>query len=449
VPSAAERVLSAPAFRGLPSARIQLRPTLSLTEEYTDNFNLTERDKESNFRSTIAPGLELGLNMAFLKGLIAYKFAPSHDSSTEEISYFHSLAGQVEWDVTPRWKLTLADAFTRSDAPGEADRLGLRQQRQAFTSNIGSITSDYLIGLVATRASYQLSTFSDDSGSDTTSHTLAGSATMPLYQTNSVSLGYEYLDTRTTGGNDTSTLPTNTGIVSIGNDVDITGHRFTAGFNRQLSRLRTAGVTGSYALRTVTDQTGDFDYRIWNVSFVTDYDLGGRLKLSSQIGVSGLQGSGSQTVGPNLSTRTSLTYSVARVVASFLAEKGFSETFAEGQNFGVVETEGVTGSLSYDFTPSITGVATGFYRQNKTATIGDAQQAQATGQALGAQETKSWGGTVSFTWKVTRVLGIELGYTYTKQEGSDEGRTSQTPGTDLIQNSYTENRIRAAVNVSF
>src|SRR5882724_4084177 len=127
VPSVPLRVLPAPVAGVSPTARYQLNPSISVSEEYTDNFDLTERNKRSNFRSTVAPGLGLTINSAFVKGLIAYKFAPSYDTATQEISLFHSAAGQVVWEATPLWKLTLADTFTRSDDPHEADRLGLRQ----------------------------------------------------------------------------------------------------------------------------------------------------------------------------------------------------------------------------------------------------------------------------------------------------------------------------------
>ena len=141
-----QRVLTAPALRAPTTARFQLAPTITVSEDYTDNFDLTERNKRSNFRSTVAPGLGLSINTPFVKGLVAYKFAPSYDTATDEVSLFHSLLGQVVWDVTPRWKLTVSDALTRRDQPSEADRLGLRQQRQTFTSNTASIVSDYLLG---------------------------------------------------------------------------------------------------------------------------------------------------------------------------------------------------------------------------------------------------------------------------------------------------------------
>ena len=449
IPSVPQRVLPAPAFRAAPTARFNLEPTVSVSEEYTDNFNLTARNKQSNFRSTVAPGLGLNINSAFVKGLVAYKFAPSHDTATDEVSLFHSFLGQVLWEATPLWTLTLADTLTRSDQPSEADRLGLRQQRQTFTSNTLSLVSDYLLGTVATRQSYQMATFSSEEGDETTSHTLALSATVPLGQTNSISGGYEYLVSNSTGGT-TSSGATSTTTSGASSDFDVTGHKLTAGATRKLNTLRSVGITTSYAVRTVTSGTGETDFQLWSAAVFTDYALPGRLKLSSSLGVSGLSSDSGSSVGPNLSTKSSLTYQFARAVLSLAVDKGFSETFAEGENFGVVETEGVNGSLSYPFTPSLTGTLTGSYRRNKTTGIGDTSL----GNQQQNQQTENWGGTLSFSLRLRPGLLLELSYTYTRQAGSDSNNRQSVTGTTGngsigIDNSYTENRLKAAVNLSF
>jgi hypothetical protein len=445
IPSTPQRVLPAPAFRPAPTARIEIDPTISLSEEYTDNFDLTERNKRSNFRSTVSPGLGVSINTAFLKGLVTYKFAPSYDTATDDISLFHSLLGQIVWEVNPRWKLTVADAFTRSDEPAEADRLGLRQQRQTFTRNTLSLASDYLIGRVATRQSYQMASFSDDVGAETESHTLALSATAPLYETNSISGGYEYLTGTSTGGdvNISTTAPS-----TPSEESDVTGHRFTAGATRRLHTLQSVGVTTSYALRNITTQAQDSDFQIWNASTFTDYELPGRLRLNLTLGVSGLTTDSGDSVGPNLSTRSSLTYQFARAVATLAVDRGFSETFTEGENFGVIETEGVTASLSYPFTPYLTGSVTGSYRHNKTTDVGSD-----IGTNQRDQETENWGGSLTLTWQVRKGLSVELGYTYTQQVGWEDrragGTTGQFGGSLGADDSYTENKVKAALTFTF
>jgi hypothetical protein len=101
----------------------------------------------------------------------------------------------------------------------------------------------------------------------------------------------------------------------------------------------------------------------------------------------------------------------------------------------------------YPFTPSLTGTVTGTYRRNKTTGITDVSVGNQQNQ-----ETENWGGTLSFSWRLRPGLLLELSYTYTQQVGSGnrQGVTGTTGNGSIgIDNSYTENRVRAAVNLSF
>jgi hypothetical protein len=423
---------------GLPvTANLQFEPSVTLREEFTDNFNLTERKKLSNFRTAVSPELRLGINFPQTKGLIVYNFSPSYDTRSEdnEVLFFHSLLGQIVWQANPRWQLTLADTFTKSDQRAEADRLGLRQERRTFTTNTLALTSDYLIGTVATRQAYQLTTFSDDDGSETMTHTLAANATVPVYQLNLFSLGYDYLTSEVTGGS------SNTGgqFVTAGEDATITGHRFTASASRKISALTTVGLKGSYALRNVSSNDDDDDFQIWNASVFTQYVLPGRLRLDANIGVTGLS-SGSESLGPEVFTASSLTYEFARAVAVLAVDRGFSETFAEGQNFGVVETQGVTASLSYPFSPWLTGTVSGFYRRNRSTNAGSASGLDQN------EETTNWGGSATVAWRVHRRVLFDLSYSYFEQVGSDNGSSGTASGD---ARSYTENRVQASIRFNF
>ena len=436
IPSAPLRVLPPPTAGFPVTATFQFEPILTLTEEYTDNFNLTKTNKQSNFRTTLSPGLRLGINSPLTKGIIGLTFTPAYDTVTGDLRYFYSLLGQVVWQANPRWQLTVADTFTRSDEPGQADRLGLRQERRTFTTNTFGVNSDYLVGLIATRQSYRLATFSDEASGDTTTHTLGASATIPLYQTNAVSLGYEYLTSSTEAGSAPSTGSPLFG--ARGGQSDINGHQFTAVATRQLTPLRSVGIKTSYALRNASDETGDSDFQIWNVSLFTRYIVAGRLIVDGSVGVSGLIADSGISVGPNFFSATSISYQFARAVAALAFDSGFSETFADGQNFGVLETQGVTGSLFYPFTPGLSGTVSGFYRRNKPTSI------EATTAAQG--ETTNWGGTLAFSWRLLRGLLLDVSYTYLEQKGSDRTSLAAERG---LGNSYTENKVQASFRVSF
>jgi hypothetical protein len=436
IPSAPLRLLPPVTVGAVPTRTFQLEPSISLIEEYSDNFNLSERDKESNFRTILAPGLRLLINTPLTRGVIAYTFSPTYDTSPDDFSFFHALLGQVVWQANPRWTLTLADTFTRSDEAGEADRLALRQERQKYTSNTLALTSDYLIGTVTTRQSYQWSLFTDDGGgADTSTHLLAGSATVPLSQVHAITGGYEYLTSETSGGTDGAM----TGFASTTEDFDdVTGHRVTASGSRRLNPLALLGLTTSYAWRAVTSDVRNRDYRLWNASVFTDYLLPGRLLLKSSVGATGVNVDSSESLGPLLSTATTLTYWFGRAEATLAVDRGYSETFTGGENFGLVETEGITASLTYPFTPVLSGTALGFFRHNDFKDIdGDRED---------GEETENWGGTVSLTLQLLRKILVELSYDYVKHEAFGGRSGTSGPGSG---SSYTENRVRASLRLSF
>lgn len=405
---------------------------MSLSEEYTDNFNLSASRKQDNFRTSLSPGATLLINGAFTKGQITYNLSGSHDSSTNDTDVFQSLLGLVTWEATPRLTLTASDELTRNDAPFLADTLSLRRQRRTFTSNTFALNSNYLVASIATREYYTLGTFTDEGGSDTTTHTIGASASTTFYQTNTASVGAEYLTSTTTRGS------------------DIEGPQVTASFTRQLSALTSVGLSGAYALRSVSGSTSTrgTEFRIWSVSGFTAYTLPNQWSLTGSVGFSRL----TSDRGPDSSSVTTVTtftsYHFAPATLTLSGDQGFSQTFAtpqnlnlaqgalpafaQSQNLGVVKTRGLTGSISYPLTPFIGGSVSGFFRENEFTGIGG-------GPANRTEDT--WGGSTSFSIQLLRWLSMGLEYAYTEATASPRlGNTS---------NNFTENRARLSLNASF
>jgi hypothetical protein len=452
VPSTATPVFLPPKEPGAPpTAKFSLHPSVTVSEEYSDNFRLSSvGKKQENFRTTIAPGAALDINGAFTTGRIAYTLSGAYDSSATGISLFHSLLGVIIWQATPQLALTVSDALSRSDSPEQADQLTLRRQRVTFTSNSFFAGSEYHIGPVFTTESYRLSTFSDQSGGDTTSHTLAATIGTSFYRDNSVTAGYTYLTSRTSstaGGSSTALSTTGAETTS--------GHTFTGTLSRVLNIRTSAGVSGSYSIRTssgpaagalssgaFTPETfgatgfgaGAFgDYTIWNVVAFDSY-ISGPLSLSGSLGFSRLTHR-SQSFD-SVSSQDTLAYRFARgAVVTVGFDSGFSETFAQGQNFGVIQTRGVTASLFYPLTPFLTGQVTGFYRQNETTGVGN--------QRSGLR-SDSWGTTLSMTYQISLNINLALDYRHTEVTGQGPAAFGQSG-----INGYAENRIRLSLGAIF
>jgi len=114
----------------------------------------------------------------------------------------------------------------------------------------------------------------------------------------------------------------------------------------------------------------------------------------------------------------------------------------------------VTGSVIYMFTSLLSATATGFYRHNKTTGLGDTTIT--TSNSLGNQDTTSWGGTMSLSWRILRGLLLDVSYTYTRQEASDTNQVGTSNGSFGtgngsfgIGNNYTENRVKASLSLTF
>src|SRR5262249_29335012 len=100
-----------------PVKTFDVRPTLGLSEEYSDNFNRVSQHPISNLRSMISPGLAVSLDRGFLTGRATYTLSVFDDSSVNEVGVHHLFAGDFAWQVTPRLKFTLADTLIQSDDP--------------------------------------------------------------------------------------------------------------------------------------------------------------------------------------------------------------------------------------------------------------------------------------------------------------------------------------------
>ena len=246
IPSGPEPVVPIPVPEtGRPAKTFDIRPSIGVSEEYSDNFNQTPTNKVSNFRSAVIPGLLVLVDLGLLTGQAAYYPTVFYDSSLDKADVNHAFSGQLTWQALPRLKLSASEVFTQGDEPSQADRLSLRTGRQQFTSNLLSLTGDYVFDPYAVKGYYHLSTFSSG-GELTATQTPGANASFTFLKSNRLTLGYEYLDSRTT-----SDIP--------GNDSTITGHQVTGTVSRDVTRDLTAGITAVYAVREEQTATGNTD----------------------------------------------------------------------------------------------------------------------------------------------------------------------------------------------
>jgi hypothetical protein len=418
IPSGPDIALPIEPSPGLrPTQTFTIRPSIAFTEQYTDNFNLSEHGKIANLRSVVAPGFSILLDRGFLTGHGGYNLSITHDTSQDEIGYFNSFVGGLSW-ATSRLRINAAYVFSQTDEPDRADRLNLRQERREFIINNFSVDAAYGLGAFELRPHYRLSHFTERD-STTISHTVGMDGSVAVDKIHRLTAGYVHLRS------DTDRERTSTGS-SGGESSNLTGHELSGSLSRDLTPRSTAGISAAYAARQQTNFEGKSDFSRWNISIFNNYTLPLRLVLRGNIGVSQLNGDESSG-RPLLTTSSSVSYWFGPAVAVLLFEQGLAETFGAGDNFGVVETSAISASLRYPFTPLVHGSLIVSYRENKFTGEGDGTDIDGTARA-GREET-TLGGTASLTVQLLRWLGSSLDYTYTDVSSSDGTRR------------YTENRV--------
>jgi hypothetical protein len=379
---------------------------LRLSEEYTDNFFRVPSDKQSNFRSGIAPGLSLKINGAKTKGEIGSSFNFSRDSVDDGNNYFYSGSASLTWTPNPRLTLSLSDFLSRTDAPGGSltpstttgtpEDLRIRENRATFLSNSGTARADYLIGNVQTSATYRNVIFNDGdpAGEDTLTQTWGVNAGTSLLQNTPVGAGYSY------------------SISDFSRSLDITTHTFSASIARILGPFTTAGLSGSYALTNGVGRTSDVN--VYDVGVTATHGLPD-LSVSGRVGYSRSNAeSGTDDDSITFGITASRTFARARANVSY--DQGLVQSFLQGQNFGIVKSRRVNASLSYPWTPGITTTLSGFYSHNEFT-----GQVATTGTASAGRTTENVGTNLDLTIQLLRWLQMALGYSWDHSNSNRPG----------------------------
>jgi hypothetical protein len=150
---------------------------------------------------------------------------------------------------------------------------------------------------------------------------------------------------------------------------------FTASVARQLGTYASAGVQGSYSTQTLDD------VRIWNGSVFGTYGLPTGFSFSGSLGYTLVNSEVASNQG-GVSGNINASYAHARGVISLGIFRDYRTTYQggrigqsgvdqSGQNFGVVQTLGLTGSFTYQLTPLIGSFLQAAYTQNENTGIGN------------------------------------------------------------------------------
>ena len=184
----------------------QLLMSVSLTEEYSDNFFLSERNQEEEFRTGVDIGtiyrLERGRGFLSLANSVGLNYEVRADRINLP---FVNLALNTGYQF-PRLSLSLNESFLRSDDVQDASTTGLRAERQTFLRNsvipqlryelsrITAVSLAYNNTIVWSEGDDVSSEFDaiDDELSDSSSHSVSGTLQHWFSRNLSSSFGYTF-----------------------------------------------------------------------------------------------------------------------------------------------------------------------------------------------------------------------------------------------------------------
>jgi len=415
----------------VPGALFEYHSSLTVSEQYSDNFNLntSAQGKQSNWRTTLSPASTILINTAKTQGSISATSGFTYDSSSSTDNYnaFPSLSAAVRHAFTPRLSLTLTDSFNRSDQPTVADSSGLRQQRQAFNSNNFGASVSWLLDLVQTQYFYQNSYFSNTGTNFTNSSSQSNTTT--TNQGNSASISHVLGANASTrvGVLDTVTVGYQYSISEPAQSQTSYGNLFTASLSHQLGTYASVGVQGSYSMQTVDNA------KIWNGSVFGTYGLPSGFSFSGSVGYSvvnsdvasnqsGFSGNalasyaharGTISLGIFQDYRTSYQGGqIGQIGLNGVSQGGILQS---GQNFGIVQTLGITGNFSYQITPLIGSFANAAYTQNSNTGVGNNKS---------SPNQDSFTANAGVNWRVLRWLTASFQYSFL--EFNNPTRTENT-----------------------
>ena len=400
--------------------RFTFTPSVTLAEQWTDNFFLVDRGRTENFRTSLSVGLALLMNLANTQGSLSTSLAGVYDSApdTENYNFFPTFHATIIHAFTPRLTLTISEDFRRDDDPLFGDPNGIRRNRETFVTNTISFSLNWLVDIFQTQLYYRNLLFFSKS-SDTINHIIGGNVSMPAGELNTLTGGYEFTF------RDTSS------------DSDSFSNRIYGIFRRQIGTFTTVGLSSSFTWNHSTN-----DSQVFNISVIGSHGIPGGFSVSGSIGY-GLFDSTTATKPTNLFTASlNASYRFARGIVSVGFFQDVRQTADEGQDFGLVTTRAANGSFSYPITPFIFGTVHAEYSRNEPLE----------GSSASIPSTSILTAGVSLNWRITNWLSMTLAYLYIDRKSDRNTNIGSNPGQfnpdTFLQNS-TENRATASITASF
>ena len=322
----------------------QLHPRISVTEEYSDNINLTPDNKKDDFTTTIRPGLQYsnmgptsGVQLDASLGYVMY----GRDSDLNYVSAGGSLNAKY---MTPQHvNFYFQDSFTRSDSSRERElfsteaenryRVSTQRERAVYWRNAAAPTIEYQFGAEnRVGVSYLNNIYRSESASssDSTENKVTPFLHYWFTRENGIYLAYNYTDG------------------DFNNEPDLEGHAVVARYTHRVTPRFSLFTEYQFLARRFEEApAGSFyDYDLHEPAVGFTYAFTSTLTGSAQVGYY-WQEPKVGTKQEGLSYKGALAGAYGRTSYMMSFQSGYTEDYFSSQNLGFNEYTRITGSATH------------------------------------------------------------------------------------------------------
>jgi opacity protein-like surface antigen len=433
-------------FLGLREAIPRLLMSISLIEEYSNNFFLAERDRQEEYRTSLNIGTVYRMDRGRSFVALANSIRGAYDALAGRGSFaFANLSLNAGYQL-PRLSLALSESFIRSDEAEEATPAGVRRERRPFSQNVispqirYSLTPITALNLLYTNTLVWNENASQDNTDtsivnqssvegDSVSHAFSGGLQHRITRDLSGGASYTYSMTNSDETPDTQSH------AALADLAYIINPRTTASF-------RAFGTLIDRSQGTADVSTGETDARIFGASF------GVRRQITSALRAF-------VSVGPTLVARerrptrvfanwqTGLDGAVPltqRTSLSLSTQQSIEDTAGDINDVGLVSSRSATLALNHAFSRDL--LASLFANVTQTQTLEDI----ATDVSTENRDFTLWSTGVSLSYALTPIWSLSATYRYQHRDSDVQDGT--VDGTRL-GGKYSENRVIFYLSAAF
>ena len=392
--------------------QFELVPSISVSETYDDNINLTHADEQSDYITAATPSL--ALNLLSRNTRLGLSYAPSfvwyRDFSQNDTTRH---LGTVSWDqqLTRRLSFNLTDTYLRSEDPleDETDLRALRATRNKYRVNTGRAGFGYVFGPDSRLdVGYGREDRKNDdiTLNDSKVQTPFANLTHWFNVRHGIALNYTYTDAEFTRGDN---LPA---------DDDYKGHGAGGRYMHRFSPRTSAYVAYGYTTRDFEGLEEDYDVHDGSMGF--DHAFSPQYSLSAGAGyfirVNDISGN---QEGPTFNL--ALTRTFARGSLTIGGDGGWTEEYLERTGTGFTKYYGGFARAAYQVRERVSIYAGISYRQDK--------------DDLNTR-SKFFRGNCGVRWSFMRWFALSLDYAYADRNS------------DIETDSYANNRVMLVLSAA-